>query len=753
MPLFTGTAGADQSLIGSEFDDQMYGFDGNDRLVGREGADFLHGGNGDDQLWGGAGGDVMFGGAGSDLFSILDPADSDAIGGIDLLLDFETGVDLLQISGLQPYTNVSILRDGASSLVFARTAAGQTVTVLSPGRDVNARDLVFSAVMGVSLLGSSGTNTLIGGSGKDVLYGFDGADRLEGGADTDLLYGGLGGDTLLGGQGADMFGYAGVLDSGPGGFDNLADFQTGVDKIDLRLLTLTSLSIQREADGTSIVYAGTADGLLTLLVATAVNIGDFLMSTSSVAAFLSASESADLIAGTAGADVLFGLGGADVIVTGAGNDALYGGNGDDVLQGDLGADVLFGGAGADRFTFATLADSAAAGGFDVIADFQGGPDRIDLRALALTQVTILWDESGGSQILASNAGGSMLVGVQARVGLEHLLTSSPRINLEGTNTADVITGTAERNQLVGRGGDDVLHGLGGDDLLAGDQGADNMFGGDGNDTIWGGDGDDIIQGGAGNDTLDGQAGRDAYFWSDYEGGARSVDAIAFLSDDRILFGMLDIVYLSLTQTSNGTLIDLIGQGGNTLYLNLTGNGSYNIQASAFIFVGRTPVTSLLIDQRGNGSLVGSALDEILVGGAGLDALTGGGGRDTFRYDSVNDSAVGVLADNIMDFVSGQDLLDLRALGSNIVVDLATIGTTLRVLIDVNLDGVHDMLINLRNVSALTPNDFLFTGRFGSQPAAALPEPEAAPVMDDGGSMLGPDAGWLQPSHGDWFLAA
>ena len=755
MPFITGTALGDPGLTGSNGDDQVYGFDGNDFLTGGDGADFLHGGNDDDVLNGGAGADALFGGAGRDRFSYVAATDStDAMP--DTLIDFDSGErgDTLDFSRIQ-VANVSILRDGASSLVFVRTTTGQTMTLLAFG-DVQARNLLFATTMGVSLIGSAGANTLIGGAGTDILYGLDGADSLQGGAETDLLYGGLGGDTLIGGQGADMFGYAGVSDSGPGGFDNLADFQTGIDKIDLRLLALTSLSIKREADGTSIVYATTAQGILTLLVATAVNLGDFLTA-AALPVYLEATEGADAIGGMAGDDRINGLGGADVLNGGAGNDALYGGAGDDVLTGGLGADVMYGGAGADIFAFTNGSDTLGSR-VDILADFETGIDRIDLRPIGATSVIIYRQADGSTliQTFAAGAVGSTSLGATNAVDIGDFLLAGPgNFTVFGSAQADVYVGTDGVTTLYGREGNDILSGRGGADLLRGDDGADTLYGDDGNDTLWGVNGDDVLVGGLGNDIMDGGLGVDTYVWNAYEGGVRALDRISFLTDDRLRFDMADIVYFSLTQTVNGVLIDIIGQGGNTLYLDLpTSFGSgQNIQASRTVFSTSASFTSVLIDQAGNGTLVGSDRNETLVGGAGFDVLTGGGGRDTFRYDAVGDSQVGLYSDNIVDFASGQDLLDLRALGSNLVIDLAQVGTTLKVLVDVNRDGVHDLLINLLNVSALTPNDFLFTGRFSSQPAAALPEPESAPFLDDGGIAPGLDAGWLQPSHGDWFLAA
>jgi Ca2+-binding RTX toxin-like protein len=81
-------------------------------------------------------------------------------------------------------------------------------------------------------------------------------------------------------------------------------------------------------------------------------------------------------------------------------------------------------------------------------------------------------------------------------------------HVDGTNRADVLTGTPWV---------DVIRGLGGDDRIDAGADADHVDGGGGNDTIdagkganvvSGGPGDDVISGGRGNDEIRGGPGRD-----------------------------------------------------------------------------------------------------------------------------------------------------------------------------------------------------------------------------------------------------
>jgi serralysin len=70
------------------------------------------------------------------------------------------------------------------------------------------------------------------------LYGGDGNDRMNGGTGNDTLKGGSGVDILTGGLGADVFYFAATTDTGIGfsARDKIEDFQTGLDKINLRAI-------------------------------------------------------------------------------------------------------------------------------------------------------------------------------------------------------------------------------------------------------------------------------------------------------------------------------------------------------------------------------------------------------------------------------------------------------------------------------------------------------------------------------------
>ena len=91
--------GHDDILYGDYKDNVLQGGDGADELYGADGNDTLVGGNGNDWLYGQAGSDQLTGGAGADTFAYTFLSDSTVVHN-DIIMDFEAGVDKLDLSGL-----------------------------------------------------------------------------------------------------------------------------------------------------------------------------------------------------------------------------------------------------------------------------------------------------------------------------------------------------------------------------------------------------------------------------------------------------------------------------------------------------------------------------------------------------------------------------------------------------------------------------------------------------------------------------
>jgi Ca2+-binding RTX toxin-like protein len=106
----TGTGNALANvLVGNAGDNILHGLAGADSLIGGEGSDtldagadndFLAGENGDDVLIGGGGSDLMYGGAGSDRFVYTAVSDSVSGANMDAILDFQVGVDKVDLSAI-----------------------------------------------------------------------------------------------------------------------------------------------------------------------------------------------------------------------------------------------------------------------------------------------------------------------------------------------------------------------------------------------------------------------------------------------------------------------------------------------------------------------------------------------------------------------------------------------------------------------------------------------------------------------------
>ncbi len=100
--------GGDDKLKGNKGQDDLRGGSGADILLGGGGRDRLYGNDGDDILDGGSGRDRLVGGDGADTF------DFNAGSNVDHVIDFEIGVDQIDVSdpgavGLIDYNGTATL--------------------------------------------------------------------------------------------------------------------------------------------------------------------------------------------------------------------------------------------------------------------------------------------------------------------------------------------------------------------------------------------------------------------------------------------------------------------------------------------------------------------------------------------------------------------------------------------------------------------------------------------------------------------
>ena len=315
--ILEGGAG-DDILSGGRNDDTLVGGKGDDTLIGGKGDDTLTGGRGSDTIV------QDFSQQGADTVTDFNPSqdtiDLQGFGGIEnvsriSLTEVDGGTligagsgNTLFVAGVAPDQlgagNITIegtaLTAGSSgsdlgSIISDLVALNDETPVEEAAVDLNLqggrRDDTLEGGAGDDVLkGGGGDDTLEGGAGDDVLKGGGGDDTLQGGAGDDILRGGRGDDTLEGGRGdilrgartsskaargddilaggagddiltgqkgADTF----VQDFSKPGADTITDFNPGQDTINFTGLNdLDSISVE-EADGGTLINAGTGNTL------------------------------------------------------------------------------------------------------------------------------------------------------------------------------------------------------------------------------------------------------------------------------------------------------------------------------------------------------------------------------------------------------------------------------------------------------------------------------------------------------------
>jgi hypothetical protein len=147
----------------------------------------------------------------------------------------ETGAGIGAITAIETKVN------GDSVMVFLVDAAGDRIY---------HQELALTA-LGDLIQAAGGGAT--GGALEDRILGSATADSLRGMAGDDFLHDGAGADALYGGAGADVFVFA-----RDGAQDRIADFETGIDRIDLsdwgRIYSANALTITATATGALVSY-------------------------------------------------------------------------------------------------------------------------------------------------------------------------------------------------------------------------------------------------------------------------------------------------------------------------------------------------------------------------------------------------------------------------------------------------------------------------------------------------------------------
>ncbi|WP_339532165.1 serralysin family metalloprotease [Pseudomonas mucidolens] len=186
----------------------------------------------------------------------------------------------------------------ADKLVFSVWDGGGNDTLdfsgFTQNQKINLNEASLSDVGGlvgnVSIAQGVTVENAFGGAGNDLLIGNAAANTLKGGAGNDLIYGGGGADKLWGGAGADTFVFGASSDSKPGAADQILDFISGSDKIDLTGITngngLHFVNAFTGAAGDAVLSYASGTNLGTLAVDfSGHGVADFLVTTVGQAAF------------------------------------------------------------------------------------------------------------------------------------------------------------------------------------------------------------------------------------------------------------------------------------------------------------------------------------------------------------------------------------------------------------------------------------------------------------------------------------
>ena len=592
-----------QNLSGSVYDDTLIGDSGDNRLDGNAGNDLLVGGVGADQLVGGTDSQT---GSGSTL------AGGDTAG--------------YSTSSNDVVASLTASFDYGPTIYQSGDAYGDT----------------FSGIENLS--GSSHNDTLIGNEGKNILSGGDGNDTLEGMAGADRLIGGADSNTA-------SYAHAGYTEP----------TQTaGI------IASLTDQSVNT-GDASGDYYEGIQN-------LTGSDYNDTLIG----------DTGDNTLSGGKGNDTLEGMGGNDRFIGGAGSDTVsyfHAASGtqldvshwvgvtaslDNSSRDNQGVDALgdtydttIENLEGSRFNDTLIGNNQAntllGGDGDDVLEGMAGPDILDGGSGNNTASYASWVSASGG-VVASLTTPSSNTGDAAG-------DSYPNIqNLTGSLLNDTLVGDVHDNILTGGGGDDLLEGMGGADHLNGGDGVDtagyshatmniiasltdvstlvqnsnnlttltnsvdsdswndtyvndsieNLLGSDHNDTLVGNSGVNTLTGGAGNDTLEGMGGADSLI------GGGGTDTVSY---DHATAAVISCLTTSLTQGSNITF----SQGAAITQAGDAGDSSH-------VTVGDT--------YSGIENMIGSHLDDTLIGNSEANVINGGAGDDTLEGMAGGDRLIG-----------------------------------------------------------------------------------------------------------------
>jgi len=418
-----------------------------------------------------------------------------------------------------------------------------------------------------SLLGTNGNDTLDGGAGQDLLNGNGGDDLVLGGEGQDSLMALVAGqDTLRGGLGDDLYQVATAghqLEELAGeGQDTLkAAFTDAVlpDQVEVLWLESTSLGGFGN-DGDNVLRA---DGRwLNTVVADA---GNYTVS-----------------ADNYGGVHLRGLAGNDTLIASRGVDTLEGGAGNDhyLLTEPITPEVRF---------FAWIPRLSS-----VIEQAEGGHDTVTVNITpGLSTTYVLPDH------------------------VEDAHLNGPRITFTGNASDNVIAGDA--SWMDGAAGNDTLTSLGGAVTLLGGAGDDLLVGSAAGADVF------RFEAGDGQDTMVANAGDRVELGADFSWQTLRAQLVG------------DGVQLTFAgRNESVTLQPLAGLPLDSVVVAFANNPTFTVADLAGLLPTPMPIEGTV----GDDTLTGTDRPDTVTGLAGNDRLSGAGGRDLILGGDGNDALIG-----------------------------------------------------------------------------------------------------------------
>ena len=680
-----GGAGND-TLTGGSGADQLFGQAGNDTLLGKGGNDLLFGGTENDTLTGGDGDDQVFGEAGDDRMIWNPGDDTDLNEGGD-------GTDTVEVNGGNGAEDFTVTANG-TRVRFDRVnpapfsldigTSENLVVNANGGDDTFSAGNGLAALIGITVDGGTGNDTLFGGDGNDVLIGGDGNDFVDGNRGNDVALLGAGDDTfqwdpgdgsdIVEGQaGADtlVFNGANVSEridiSANGGrvrftrdVANITMDLNEIEAIDFNALGGADLVTVNDLTGTDVTAVnvnlagsnGLGDGAADTVIVNGTGGDDTIGVSGSGTSYavtglpalvsVSNSEGANdsLVVNALGGDdtvsatalpagvvrfTVDGGTGNDTILGSQGNDTVVGGDGNDFVDGNRGDDLALLGAGDDTFQW------DPGDGSDTI-EGQAGSDRLVFNGANVSEKIDISANGGRVRFTRDIANITMDLDDVERIDFNALGGADMvTVNdLTGTDVTEVNVNLAASNGLGDGAADTVIvNGTAGDDVLA-------------------------IAGSAGNVTVSG--GPALVKITGVENANDGLTVNAQSGDDVVNASSLpaDVIALTINGGAGNDLI--IGSQGDDLVIGGTGNDTALLGAGDDTFVWNPGDGSDIVEGQ-------AGQDRLVFNGANISErieISANGGRVRFTRD---------VASITMD-LNDVEQIDFNALGGadNIVIN-------------------------------------------------------------------------------------